>query len=399
MKRLLLWVMVVALLLPAAAFGATANVNLKNHTGATWPDLSGVTVRLLDGVGSLVQEVASPVSAQVTFSDLNFAESYTVVVKYQKTQAVDNNGDVVIDQSQTKSLRFSAADETLAKDFFIQNPVASNVLMRASRLPLTWTTVKWKLTPSETSRFNIDKPNLLFTQTVTSGNAELAVSNVPAGRYNWTALNQDESESVSGTAEKTVRTDGTFSINLESVKPITIEATFNLKNLDRSAANFAGETINVVLKNAAGTTVDTQDITASGASASYSSPELTSDTYTITATMCNGAPVCRESTRQMLVSNTPKSSTINFTKLDTVAIDFLVRDSRSSANLTDGSLKIKKSDDTLIEDVAINGATITKNLIHGYSYKIEASSTGHSSRTQNFIPRQSGVKEISLFAQ
>jgi hypothetical protein len=222
---------------------------------------------------------------------------------------------------------------------------------------------------------------------------------MPAGRYNWTALNQDESASVSGTAEKTVRTDGTFSINLESVKPITIEATFNLKNLDRSAANFSGETINVVLKNSAGTTVDTEDITASGASASYSSPELTADTYTITATMCNGAPVCRESSRQMLVSNTPKSSTINFTKLDTVAIDFLVRDSRSSANLTDGSLKIKKSDDTLIEDVAINGTTITKNLIHGYSYKIEASSTGHGSRTQNFIPRQAGVKEISLFAQ
>ena len=400
MKRLLLTAAVLALLIPTIVFGATVNVNLKNSQGADFTDLAGLTVRLLDGVGTVVQETIAPSSAQVSIPDLSGAESYTLIVKYHKNQTVDQNGDVGVDTALTKTVRFNDDAETISKDFFISAPIATNISLKGSRIPATWTSINFKLTPSETSKFQMDKPQLVFNAPVVNGNADLAVPAIPAGRYTWVVTNQDESASVSGTAEKTVRTDGNFSVNLESVKPIIVTTNFSLKNIDKSASTFSGETINIDIKDSANATVYTKTLTANGAAVSDESPELAAGTYTMTATMAGATGTeARETTRQILMSNTPKTVNINFVKLDRNNITFLVRDSRSSVNLTDGSIKIIDAKGTLIEEVPLTGSAITKALVNGYAYNLETSATGYSARTQTLYPRSDTTREINLFKQ
>jgi hypothetical protein len=400
MKRLLLTAAVLALLIPTIVFGATVNVNLKNGQGADFADLAGLTVRLLDGVGTVVQETIAPSSAQVSIPDLSGAESYTLIVKYHKTQTVEQNGDVGVDTALTKTVRFNDDAETISKDFFISAPIATNISLKGSRIPATWTSINFKLTPSETSKFQMDKPQLVFNAPVVNGNADLAVPAIPAGRYTWVVTNQDESASVAGTAEKTVRADGNFSVNLESVKPIIVTTNFSLKNIDKSAAAFSGETISIDIKDSANATVYTKTITANGAAVSDESPELAAGTYTMTATMAGATGTeARETTRQILMSNTPKTVNINFVKLDRNNITLLVRDSRSSVNLTDGSIKIKDAKGTLIEEVPLTGSAITKALVNGYAYNLETSAAGYSARTQTLYPRSDTTREINLFKQ
>jgi hypothetical protein len=400
MKKLLLTVVALALFIPSMVFGATVNVNLKTSQGADFTDLSAVTVRLLDGVGTIVQETIAPASAQISFPDLDYQESYTVVVKYHKSQSVDQNGDVAIDSALTKSVRFSDAAETFNKDFFIANPVASNVSLKASRIPTTWTAINFKLVPAESSKFQVDKTQFVFNAPVVNGNAELTVPVMPSGRYTWTVTNQDESASVAGTAEKTVRTDGTFSVNLEAVKPIVITFNFSLKNIDKSAATFAGENIHIDVKDATAATVYTKDITASGATITDSTPELVAGIYDATITMANGTNAeARETIRQVQIQTTMKTVNVNFVKLDRNDITFLVRDSRNSQSLTDGSIKIKDSKGTLIEEAPLTGSAITKSLVNGYAYNLETAATGYSSRTQTLIPRGNATREINLFKQ
>ncbi|MFN3481146.1 MAG: hypothetical protein ACK415_12295, partial [Thermodesulfovibrionales bacterium] len=207
------------ILLPAMAFGASVNVNLKDAQGNAFSDLQGITVRVLDGTGGLVNEVTSPTSDQVSFSDLSSTESYTIVVKYQKAVEVEQNNTVNVTTATTKSLRFADDTEILNKDFFIGNPVASNVLIRVLRIPSDWTGIKVKLIPVESSRLQIDAANLLFTMTPSNGSAELTVPSMPLARYNWEVSNQDDSSVTVGSNPKSARDNATFSFNLEAAKP------------------------------------------------------------------------------------------------------------------------------------------------------------------------------------
>lgn len=399
-KRKLFGAALGLILLPAMAFGASVNVNLKDAQGSPFTDLSGITVRVLDGTGGLVQEVIAPPTDQVSFSNLSAAESYTIVTKYQKAITVEQNNTVNVTTASTKTLRFADDTEILNKDFFINDPVASNVLLRVSRIPADWTGVKVKLTPVESSRLQIDATNLLFTLTPFNGSAELVVPSMPYARYSWEVSNQDDTQVTVGSTFKSVRNNATLSFNLEAAKPQIVNMTFKLVNPDRTAGIFNGQNISVNVKDSTGTVVWSGNVVANGADATLATTTLANGTYTVEATMSEaGKEVSRTSTRTILLSGTPRNMTINFTALDTRNISFLVRDSRSSQPL-DGTIKVYASDGTtLIDTINVVGGSASRSFIYGYPYKLEASATGHASRSINLYPRENIVREINLFAQ
>lgn len=398
LKKLFFGAVATALLVPSLVFGASVNVNLKDLQGNSFTDLSGVTVKLLDSTGNVVNEVSAPTEATVTFQNLISAESYIIVTQYSKTDSVPQNDSVTVVSSQTKTLRFADDQEILNKDFFISNPFAQNVSLRLTRLPADWTGAKVKLTPVETSRFQVSADNLVFNLTPSNGQAQMDISKIPAGRYNWQVSDADENNITIGDNARTVRTNGTLTFNLEAVKPQVVNFTFKLLNPDRSPANFNGETISVAIKNSEGSVVWSDSITANGESASISSSTLQNGSYTIEATMSSSAEVPRTATRAILLSGTPRNTNINFTKLDSVTISFLVRDSRTSQGLN-GTIKVYKSDGTtLLDTINVENGSASRSFVYGYPYKLEISAEGHSSRTMNLTPRQNQVREINLFA-
>lgn len=398
LKRALVAALGVALLIPSLALGADLNLNLKDNQGASFTDLSGVTVRLLDGVGSLVQEVVAPASATVSFTGLASQESYTAITKYSKTQAVDQNGNVIIDSASSKSIRFETDTETLSRDVFVYNPVASNVLVRISNVPATWTSGKAILTPVESSRSQIDATSLTFSGTPASGIVELTIPAMPAMKYSAVLANQDGSETFAVEGTKTARNNGTLSFNTNLAKSPAISFNITLKNPDRTVANFAGETINIEVKDSANAVVYTKTLTGSGAAATDTTPVLSNAEYTVKTTVSNGT-LTRESTKTVSLVSGPKTSNISFSAFSPVNVDLLIRDSRSGANLATGSIIIKDSAGNTLETVSLTGSSITKSLVYGYPYKLEISSTGYTTKAVTLYPRENSTREITLFKQ
>lgn len=398
LKRAVAAVLGMAILIPSLVFGADLTINLKDNQGVTFTDLPGITVRLLDGVGALVQEVAAPASATVSFTSLLSQESYTVITKYNKTQAVNQNGDIIIDSASSKSIRFESDTETLSRDVFIYNPVASNVLVRISNVPATWTSGKVILTPVESSRSQIDKASITFSGTPASGTVELTIPSMPAMSFTAALSNQDGTETFAVSGTKRVRSNGTLSFNTNLAKSPAISFNITLKNPDRTAANFSGETINIEVKDSTSAVVYTKTLTATGSAATDTTPVLSNAEYAVKVTMTNGS-LTRESSKTVNLTSGPKTSNVSFSAFSTVNVDLLVRDSRSGINLTSGSIVIKNSAGNTLETVSITGSAVTKNLVYGYPYKIEVSSTGYTSKTTTFYPRENSVKEITLFKQ
>lgn len=381
-----------AFMLPTLAFGATLNVNLKDSIGGSFTDLSGITVTVLDGVGAVVSNI-TPSTPQVVIPDLLSGESYSVIAKYNKSMAVAQNGNVIVSTTTKKSANFLTDDEVLSKDMYIQNPTASNILLRVTSIPAEWTGTNVHLTPIERSNFQVDKEKLSFALTPSAGVAEMTVV-VPNGKYSWAVANQDNSVNHEG-AQRTLRTDTTLSMNISSTISPILTTVFELKNPDRSAVNFAGETIFYEIKNDANAVVHSNTIIASGASINDVTPALANGKYTVYTKMTNGGTISRESTKTVNLYGAPKTNTVKLIAMVSNNIEFKLKDARTNQDLNNVTMVIKDNKDNVLETLTVNGS-LSKALLSGYAYKIELSATGYNQRILNLYPRNDGVREVSL---
>lgn len=381
--------------LSSGALAATLNVNLKNSLGIDVPDPNNATITVLDSIGSVIQQVV-PTAPQVSISNLSTAESYIILAKYRAI--ITTNGiPVTVDTTSRKSLQFQADTETITKDFFLTNPAANNVLFRVMNVPATWTQAVVKIVPVENSRFQVDVPEITFTLTPANGSAEMTVPVMPTGRYAWSVSNESGSEVIDGGVAqiKTIRSNGTFSMNLNAVRIPQIQFTFQLQNIDRSSATFNGETIAVTVRDAQNAVVYTNTVPASGHEVSMTTPALSTGTFSITSTLTSGTDV-RTSSRTTSLYGATKNVAVRFMKFEQIATDFIIRDSRNSVMLTQGTMTIKDMNDAVLETIPFTGANINKNLTYGNSYKLEFSAPNYTPRTVTMFPRANGVREISL---
>lgn len=365
--------------------------NLKNRTGINLSNLTGITLKLQNLNGEVIKE-AVPSNYNNLFEDLNKEEIYKVISTKTTTIPVIQNGNINTVSHITKTIRFDTSDD-ITSDFFIDEPKASNVLLRISGIPSDWTEAKLQLTPI-TSLVTMDK-NPEFTLTPSNGSAELIIPEMPATQYKWSITNQDDSQTFGGTNSpaKTVRTNTTLYFHISSMKAKTITNIFKIKNADRTDGSFNGETINIEIRDQNNAIAYTKTLTTNGPGVSDTTTELTGNSYTVSASM-DGK---REMSRTVKLNYGPKTNTMTFTSLETIAINFIVRDSRTGNNLSVGSLKIFDKNGNITEEKIIDGSTITASMVYGYPYKVEAQSPGYSSKTISIYPRETIIKEITLF--
>lgn len=366
--------------------------NLKDKTGVNLSSFSGLTLKLQNMNGEAVNEI-TPSNHNNLFENLNREETYKLIATKTTVIPVIQNGNITTVSHITKSIRFDASIDNVNSDFFIDEPKASNVLLKVSGIPSDWTTVNVVLNPV-TSLVTMDK-NPTFALTPSGGSAELVVPEMPSTIYKWTISNQDNSQTFGGTSSisKTAKTNSILYFNVNAMKPRHITNTFRIKNSNRTDGTFSGETINLEIRDKNNTLVYSKTLTASGTEVSDTTTELAEGNYTVTALM-NGK---REMSRTVSLSYGPKTNTMTFTSLETIAMSFIVRDSRTGANLSEGSFKIFDKSGNLVEDKIIDGNTITANMVYGYPYKIEASSTGYNPKTVSIYPREAILKEITLY--
>lgn len=366
--------------------------NLKDKTGANLSSFSGLTLKLQNMNGETVNET-TPTNHNNLFENLNRDETYKLITTKTTVIPVIQNGNITTTSHITKNIRFDASTDNVNSDFFIDEPKASNVLLRVSGIPSDWTIVNVVLNPV-TSLVTMDK-NPTFVLTPSGGSAELVVPEMPSTIYKWTISNQDNSQTFGGTSSisKTAKTNSILYFNINAMKPKQITNIFRLKNANRTDGTFSGETINLEVRDQNNTLVYSKTITANGTEVSDTTTELAEGNYTVTALM-NGK---REMSRTVSLSYGPKTNTMTFTSLETIAMSFIVRDSRTGANLSDGTFKIFDKNGNLVEEKIIDGNTITANMVYGYPYKIEASSTGYNPKTVSIYPREAILKEITLY--
>ena len=390
--------MIMLFVLVGMSAAASLTVNIKDSTGADFSNLPGVTIRVLDGLGGLVQEV-QPTAVSTQFDNLSGSETYTLIVKYNDPMAVSQNSTVTVDYATTRTIKFASDTEALNRDIFLAEPRATNVLVRVTNVPTDWTSAKVVLTPVESTKFQVDAANLTFTMTPSNGTAEMTVPTMPSCYYTIQLQNQDGSATYDVAGTKRASTNGTLSFNTNIAKVPTISFVFTLKNPDRTTASFAGENIHIDVKDEGGAVVYTKDIVASGDTINDVTSTLANANYTVEATMSKaGETVTRLSSRSVSLAYGPKTSNIAFTTLSPITTDFLIKDSRTSEFLTTGQMVIKDANGNVVDTISLTGAPISKGLVYGYLYTIETTADGYRASTTTFYPRTAGVKEITLYA-
>lgn len=395
-SKIICGLLTAALTFPSLVFGASVTINLKDHLGSpiSAQNLSNVAVTVFDGFGSTVFDNQGTLeSATVTISDLAPFNNYTVMA----FMGSSINGKSVVTTTK-KSISFANDNENLIRDLYLPNPKATNVLLRVSGLPTAWEDANLVLTPVQTSNIRHLYEDMTYPMTLVNGAGDLTVSQMPAGTFSWKIVKTGE-ETILGNRNVSIRDNSTLYANAAVINDQAINIVFNLKNADRSAANFTNEVITATIKNSQEQVVWSGQVSpVSGDQVTLSSTALPQGSYSITATMtANG--VTKHYSRNAYVGNSTKVVNINPIKISFSDMTFRIKDSRTGANVPAGQVVIKRTVNgvtTTISTDNFSGGNLVKSLANGITYSIEVEADGYQKRTITLTPRETGAREISM---
>lgn len=380
-----------ALALPSLVFGASVNLTLKDHVGNSLTNFAGVNVMVEDGFGAVMFNGAPTVNPMLV-DGLAPYNNYSISVESTKTIAGKEVKTIA-----KKSLSFTSDEEVLSKDIYLINAKAENVLLRATAMPIAWTTANIVLTPTNTSTVRHNYSNIVVPIVPVNGAVDTVMTELPAGSFQWRI--EGTGQNFAGKSNVFSKNNATLYMNAAAIIDNVISINFNLKNADRTPATFSGERFDVTIKNDKNETVMVGDSTpGEGSTVNLESNTLPQGSYTMVATMTKDG-VVKTYNRNIYVGSTPKVVNINPVKVSFSDITFLVKNSRTGAPVATGTYTVKKkSDMSVLSTGSFNGGSFMKSLATGTAVVVEVEATGYSKRTFNITPSENASKELSMSA-